>query len=200
MSTVIALSDVRFGLVDARMATYRVGLELDTRRNPAFPRDAVLTRVGWQWLDPGRSEATISMAHIDARGYLGLSGRTVFAVRARYQSASAAVPAYAQPLLGGVGSVRGHRVGSRAGDRLAAASMELRLPLSSPDSFGNVGVRLFFDTGATFGVNERLRQTRFSQGAGVGVFVSAAFFALQFDAAHDLHGSVRLHVGTGVSF
>ena len=120
---------------------------------------------GWQWLDPGHRGATISIPQIDARGFLGLFGRTVLAVRARYQGASAAVPAYAQPLLGGVGSggvgsVRGHRVGARAGDRLAAASVELRWPLTSPLSVGTMGARLFFDTGATYNVNERLGQTR----------------------------------------
>ena len=205
ISTRIGWSDVRFGLTDARVATYQVGVEVDTRRNAGFPRDAVFARAGWQWLDPGRHEAAISQPQIDARGYLGLFGRTVLAVRARYQGASAAVPAYAQPLLGGVGSggvgsVRGHRVGARAGDRLAAASVELRLPLSSPLSFGTLGARLFFDTGATFGVNERLGQTRFSQGAGAGLFWNAAFLTLQLDAAHDRRGGARVHVGTGVSF
>ena len=129
----------------------------------------------------------------------------MLAVRARYQGASAALPAYAQPLLGGVGSggvvsVHGHRVGARAGDRLAAAAVELRLPLSSPLSFETMGARLFFDTGATYNVNERLGQTRFSQGAGAGVFFNAAFLTLQFDAAHDLRGGTHLHVGTRVSF
>ena len=205
ISAEVGWADVRFGPIDEPLATYQVAMEVDTRRNPGFPRDAVFVRAGWQWLDPGRRGAPISMPRVDARGFLGLSGRTVLAVRARYQGASAAVPAYAQPLLGGVGSggvvaVRGQRLGARAGDRLAAASVELRLPLTSPLSFGTLGVRLFFDTGATYSVTERLGRTRFSQGAGAGVFFNAAFLTLQFDAAHDLRGGARLHVGTGVSF
>ena len=144
--------------------------------------------------------AVISMPQIDARGFLGLFGRTVLAVRAQYQGASAAVPAYAQPLLGGIGSVRGHRVGARAGDKLAAASAELRFPLSSPLRFGMLGLRVFFDTGATYNANERLGQTQFSHGAGAGVFLNAAFLTLQLDAAKDLRGGARLHFATGVSF
>ena len=170
--------DVRFGLIDERLAIYRVGLELDTRRNIGFPRDAVFVRATWQWLDPTKGAAAISQPQLDARGFIGLFGQSVLAFRAQYQGASAAVPAYVQPLLGGGGSVRGHRVGVRAGDRLAAASAELRLPLSSPISFGTVGVRLFVDTGAVWDVGERLRKTRFSQGVGGGVFLGAAFVNL----------------------
>ena len=199
-STEVRWSDVRFGPIDETLATYRIGLEVDTRRNAAFPRDAVFARADWQWLDPGLGGAAISMPQIDARGFLGLFGRTVLAVRGQYQGASAAVPAYAQPLLGGVGSVRGHQVGARAGDRLAAASAELRLPLDSPLRFGIIGARLFFDTGATYHVNERLGRTRFSQGAGAGVFLNAAFLSLQIDVAHDLRGGARVHFATGVSF
>ena len=192
--------DVRFGLIDERLATYRVGLELDTRRTIGFPRDAVFARAVWQWLDPVGAAAAISQPQLDARGFIGLFGQSVLALRAQYQGASAAVPAYAQPLLGGGGSVRGHRVGLRAGDRLAAASAELRFPLNSPLSFGKAGVRLFVDSGAVWDVEERLRKTRFSQGVGGGVFLGAAFVNLQLDLAHDLRGGARLHFATSVSF
>ena len=134
-------SDVRFGLIDERLATYRVGLELDTRRDAGFPRDAVFARADWQWLDPVGGAGRVAQPYVDARGFIGLFGQSVLALRAQYQGASAAVPAYAQPLLGGGGSVRGHRVGERVGDRLAVASAELRFPLSSPMSFGKAGVR-----------------------------------------------------------
>ena len=193
-------SDVGFGLIGERLATYRVGLELDTRRDVGFPRDAVFARVAWQWLGPAGSAGAISQPQLDARGFIGLFGQSVLALRAQYQGANRAVPAYAQPLLGGGGSARGHRVGARAGDRLAAASAELRFPVSSPMSFAKAGVRLFFDTGAVYGVDARLRQTRFSQGVGGAVFLGAAFVNLQLDLAHDLRGSARLHFATSVSF
>ena len=195
-----SVSDVRFGLIDERVATYRVGLELDTRRDIGFPRDAVFARAVWQWLDPAGGAAAVSQPQLDARGFIGLFRQSVLALRVQYQGASAAVPAYAQPLLGGGGSVRGHRLGMRAGDRLAAASAELRFPLNSPMSFGKAGVRLFVDTGAVWDVDERVRTTRFSQGVGGGVFLGAAFVNLQLDLAHDLRGGARLHFATSVSF
>ena len=193
-------SDVGFGLIGDRLATYQVGLELDTRRDVGFPRDAVFTRAAWQWLDPAGGAVAIAQPQLDARGFISLFGQSVLALRAQYQGASRAVPAYAQPLLGGGGSVRGHRVGAQAGDRLAAASAELRFPVSSPMSFAKAGVRLFFDTGAVYDVDEPLRQTRFSQGVGGGVFLGAAFVNLQLDLAHDLSGGARLHFATSVSF
>ena len=200
VSAYAAWSDVRFGLISDRIVTYRVGLELDTRRNIGFPRDAVFARAVWQWLDAAGGAAAMSQPQLDVRGFIGLFGQSVLAFRAQGQGASAAVPAYAQPLLGGAGSVRGHRVGTRAGDRLAAASAELRFPMNSPLSFGRAGVRLFVDTGAVWDVDERLRKTRFSQGVGGGVCLSAAFVNLQLDLAHDLRGGARLHVATSVSF
>jgi outer membrane protein assembly factor BamA len=193
-------SDIGFGQVDDRLATYQVGLELDTRRSAGFPRNAVYARAAWQLLDPASTTRTIAQPQLEARGFIGLFGQSVLALRARYQGASTALPLYAQPLLGGGDTVRGHRVGARAGDRLTMASAELRFPLSSPMSFGKAGVRLFFDTGAVWDVDERLRKTRFSQGVGGGLFLNAAFVNLQLDVGHNLRGSARVHFGTSVSF
>ena len=193
-------SDVGFGAVAETVATYRVGLELDTRRNEGFPRDAVVAHAGWQWLDRAGAGGVVTQPQADVRGFVGLSGQTVLGLRVLYQGANGFLPGYAQPLLGGLASVRGHRFGHRAGDRLAAASAELRFPVSSPLSFARAGVRVFFDTGAVYGADDDIHRTRFSQGAGAGVFLNAAFVNLQADVAHDLDDGVRLHFGTGVSF
>ncbi len=193
-------ADVRFGLLNEQVATHRLGLEFDTRRDVGFPRDAIFVQAGWQWLDPAGGAGTVRQPQLDARVFIGLFGQTAMALRAHYQGASAAVPVYAQPLLGGGASVRGHRVGAQAGDRLAAVSAELRVPLNSPMSFGKAGVRLFVDSGAVCDVDERLRKTKFLQGVGAGVFTSAAFINLQLDVGHDLHGGARVHFRTNVSF
>ena len=193
-------SDVGFGAIAETAATYRVGVELDTRRNAGFPRDAILAHAGWQWLDRAGGNGVVTQPQADVRGFVGLWGQTVLGLRARYQGASGPLPAYARPLLGGAATVRGHRFGHRAGDRLAAASAELRFPVSSPLSSGRVGVRLFFDTGVVYAAGDDIYRTRFSQGAGAGVFLNAAFVNLQVDLAHDLDGGLRLHFGTGVSF
>ncbi|MEE2965654.1 MAG: BamA/TamA family outer membrane protein [Acidobacteriota bacterium] len=193
-------SDVDFGFLNDQVVTHRLGLQLDTRRDDGFPRDAVFVEARWQWLDPAGGVPTLSQPQLDARLFIGLVGQTVVAFRAQYQGASGTVPVYAQPLVGGATSVRGHRVGAQAGDRLAAVSAELRVPLNSPMSFGKAGVRAFIDSGAVFDVDKRLRKTQFLQGVGVGVFTSAAFINLQLDVGYDLHGSARVHFRTNVSF
>lgn len=194
------LADVRLGLLDDRLATYRAAVELDTRTDAGFPRDALFVTAGWSWLDPASPGPVVTRPELDARGFVGLIGQSVLALRARWVGASSTVPVYEQPLLGGEGSVRGHRVGERAGDRLALASAELRLPIGSPLTFANAGVRLFFDTGAVYDVGQSIRKARFSRGAGVGLFLSAAIFSLQLDVGHDTRGSARVHFGSTVSF
>ena len=195
-----AWDDVRFGEVDDQVGIHRIGMQWDTRHDPGFPRDALFVQAGWQWIDPTGAAPPVSQPQLDARGYLGLSGQSVLAVRAQYQGASAALPLYAQPLLGGSATVRGYRFGVQAGDRLAAASAELRVPVNSPLSFARTGVRVFFDTGAVFDVDQRLRKTRFLQGAGAGVFASVAFLTLELDLARGFDSGLRLHVRTSVSF
>ena len=192
--------DVRFGSLAETAAAWRVGVAVDTRRTPAFPRDAVAADAGWQWLDRAGGGGVVARPRADVRGFVGLFGQTVLALRAQYEGAGGPLPPWARPVLGGRAAVRGHRFGHRADDRLAAASAELRFPVNSPLSLGAAGVRVFFDTGAVHGAGDDLRRARFSRGAGVGVFFAAAFVNLQLDAARDLDGGARLHFGTRVTF
>ncbi len=139
-------SDVAFGgastpalETDDRLTASGVDLTLDTRVDPTFPRNAVYARAAWEHLDfasgPARQRTTL-----DGRGYLGLFGSSVLAVRAMHGRADGPLPPYEQWLLGGPSSVRGFRTGSFVGDRVAAGSIELRLPFSSPLRVGKTGV------------------------------------------------------------
>ena len=67
-------SDVGFGTIAETAATYRVGVELDTRRNAGFPRDAVMAHAGWQWLDRTGGAGVVAQPQADVRGFVGLSG------------------------------------------------------------------------------------------------------------------------------
>ena len=86
---------------------------------------------------------------VERRGLLERSG---VAGRLWFEGASALLPPWERALLGGSpaagGTLRGWPVGAAAGDRLAAASIELRLPLTSLLSEGRIGVRFFYDTAA----------------------------------------------------
>lgn len=192
-------SRVRFGDRSERLDAYRLALERDTRSDRLFPRSGAFLRVGWEGLRPEGGPA-IRRPHLDARGFVGLFGRSVLALRARYEGANAPLPPYARPLLGGMDSVRGHRVGAEASDRLAAASVELRSPLNDPLDPRKWGVRLFYDFGAVAAAGEEFRRSPLRRGLGAGVFLRAPFLTLLLDVASDLEGGGRVHLSTTARF
>ena len=116
------------------------------------------------------------------------------------------MPAYERALLGGSpaagGTLRGWPAGIAVEDRIAAASIELRLPITSVLSEGRVGLRLFYDTAAVYDAEAPLRRAGFLEGAGAGVFFMPPRFGLpvSVDVAHDFAGGVRIHGSAGFGF
>ena len=191
---------VGFAGPSERLTRLRAGLEYDGASAGAFPRDDVKWRASVERLAvAGGSEAVIR-PRLDAQAFKGVGGQAVLAARFLFEGASAVLPPYEKALLGGGGNLRGWRVGARVGDRLAAASVELRLPLGSPIAMGNAGVRLFYDTAAAYDAGGSLGDQRFLKGAGAGVFLTVPFGSLHLDAGHDFRGSVRIHAGAGLGF
>jgi outer membrane protein assembly factor BamA len=173
-------------------------VRLDTRLDPSFPRDAIDLRVGWEHLDFDAGSAGIWKG--DLRGYVGLTGANVLALRALLARADAPVPLSEQPLLGGGDTLRGYRTGYRADDSLAVVSAEVRVPLTSPLSFGRFGVKGFVDAGTVWPAAARLRDQSFDRGIGGGVYAGVAAFMLNVDVAWPESGGPRVHVGMGVTF
>ena len=195
-----AWEDVGFVGPADRLTRLTVGLDFDGVSAGAFPRDDVKLRAAVERMGiAGRSGAVIR-PRIDAQAFKGVGGQAVLAARFLFEGASAALPPYEKALLGGGGNLRGWRVGAKVGDRLAAASIELRLPLGSPISMGNAGVRFFYDTAAVYDAGRSLSDQRFVKGAGAGVFLTVPFGSLHLDAGHDFRGSVRIHAGAGLGF
>jgi hypothetical protein len=196
-----ARTDVVFGGLDERFASYGGSVSLSVGARSAFPRDAFVARVGWErmdWLNVARPSAT--RLDLDVRGFQKLVGQSVLAVRALYRGANRPLPAYEHALLGGAATLRGSRVGMAAGDRLTAGSVELRLPLDSPLSVGAAGISLFGDIGAVTSAGRSFTDVAFPEGAGIGLFFSAPLVRIQLDLAHNFEGSVRAHVSAGLRF
>lgn len=193
-------SDVTFGGLEDSLARYRATLEVDTRSNVSFPRNAVWARASYEWLDVSGRHRTVGRPRFEAEAYAGLIGQAVFVVRADYFGADAPVPPYEQPLLGGSGSLRGWRAGEMAGDRRVEGSIELRVPFSSPLSIGRTGAVVFIDSGATYDVGQRLARVHFRRGAGAGVFFNVPLVQFRVVAAHNLIDDVRVHVSAALSF
>lgn len=197
------LAGVRFGDLDDTYAAPAVDMVVDTRVDPGFPRNAVhLTASGEQLRFDG--DRRIGRWSTDLRGYVGLFGPAVLALRAANVRASGTLPPYEQALLGGGSSLRGYEAGYRAGDNLAALSAELRIPVTSPLSVGRFGVKGFVDAGTVYQAGGRLSDQRFDRGAGAGAFVSWAVLRAGLDVAWPLgqpeRSGPRWHFGLGVTF
>ncbi len=197
---------VTFGDTENRFVRYGAGVALDTRADPVFPRNAVFATAGWDHLD-FREGVAVNRLRFDARGYIGLIGQTVLSLRAQFARADRPLPPYERFLLGGAESLRGYRAGTFAGDALAAASAELRVPVNSPLSFARMGLDGFVDVGTVYdhaagsrGGIVHLRDASFHPGFGGGVFMFASVFQINADVAFRRDGGARLHVMSGFRF
>lgn len=190
--------DVHFGELRDQVTRAGVDATIDTRVDPAFPRNAVHATFGVDRIrfDAGRA----NQKKIDARGYLGLFGQTVLALRALSVTTDTPLPLYEHNLLGGDANLRGYDAGFRAGDNLAATSAELRIPLTSPLNFGRFGVKAFVDWGAIYGVGEKLGDQTFERGVGGGAYLHMTVVSVSLDVARSLSGNTRFHFGFGVTF
>jgi outer membrane protein assembly factor BamA len=190
--------DVRFGDLVDRVSRFGGEVTLDTRVDPAFPRNAIQATFGIDRVTFNAGHANQKRA--DVRGYVGLFGQTVLALRALSTTTDTPLPIYEHNLLGGAANLRGYDAGHKAGDNLAAASAELRIPLTSPLNVGRFGVKAFVDWGTIYGVGDKLSDQTFDRGIGGGAYLHLTIVSLSLDVARSLTGNTRFHFGMGVTF
>ena len=203
-----AWEDVRFATRSERLFRSAVYLDYgDYRETPATARrNTVVVRAGIERFATVGDRATVLRPRLDARAYASAGGQAILAARLFFEGASAPLPPYERALLGGSpaarGTLRGWPAGAAVGDRIAAASIELRLPITSLLSEAQVGLRFFADTAAVYDAESSVRQASFLEGAGVGVFVMPPGFGfpVSIDVAHDFAGRVRMHASAGFGF
>jgi outer membrane protein assembly factor BamA len=196
------LAGVEFGDSDETFLAPTADLILDTRLDPAFPRNAVYALGAVEQLRFDHDRDVVRWT-ADLRGYVGLMGSSVLALRALNIRANGPVPAYEQSLLGGDTTLRGFDFGYRVGDNLASMSAELRVPITSPISVGRFGVKGFLDAGAAYPHGAAVTDQTFERGAGAGVFMSWAVLRMGLDVAWPVSGSShkpQWHFGMGVAF
>jgi outer membrane protein assembly factor BamA len=182
-----------------RVINVGAGVILDTRLDPFLARNAVYLRAAESWYDVREHEG-FNRTELEAHGYLGLVGQTFLVASANYDGADAARPDYLKPLLGGPPTVRGFSSGTAAGDSLLNTSLELRVPLNSPLSFGKIGVSAFMDAGTVYGAGQSFGDTPWLKGAGGSVWFAAAFIKVNISVAHGFGASTRVHALGNVNF
>jgi surface antigen Omp85-like protein/POTRA domain-containing FtsQ-type protein len=194
-------ASVDFDTLDDHLWTIAADVALDTRSDPAFPRNAVFLGTGWTGLSISDRSGQISKYSVDARGYVGVIRQLVLATRAQFTSADAPLPPYERLLLGGSSTLRGFGTGTFDGDRRFVTSAELRLPITSILSSAKLGVSAFFDAGTVYDAGQRLENAAWHRGVGGGVFLIASVFRLNLDIAHGLKtGDTHVHFGMGFPF
>ncbi|PYR02555.1 MAG: hypothetical protein DMF97_04415 [Acidobacteria bacterium] len=188
---------VSFFDVQDRFAQAGFDIAFDTRIDPALPRNAVYVRAA---VDRLTVQHGVTRSDIDARGYVGLLGQTVLALRVLRQDSNKPLPPYLKPLLGGMSNLRGFASGTAAGDTLMALSAEAIVPLTSPLDVGKMGVSVFTDAGTTYDKGTRLTDQTLKRGYGGSLWFAAAFLRLNIAVAHGRGSTTRIHVGGSVSF
>lgn len=172
-------------------------LLVDTRTDPAFPRNAVWGRAAIDRLDV--VTGVRRRVRLDASGALGLPLASTITVRGFLTSSDGSLPAYEQTMIGGGLATRGYRRGYRVGDNAAGASVSLARPFGSPLQVVRHGVRAFVDWGATYDAGTKLDDARFDRGAGVGWFANLMALNAYVDVGHGDAGW-RVHVRFGTGF
>ena len=195
-------SDVDFAGVDERFATLGAQAVLDTRIDPTVPGDAVYLGLDWRRLffRNGSASRDVGQFTIDLRGYKRLFGQSLLAGQFLWTPATGAMPAYEQPFIGGGKTLRGTKPGRFIGDSSAIATVELRLPLTSPLSFGRGGVHFFYDTAKVYNDGESFSDSEWHHGVGTGLFFNVAIVGVRFDLGWDLEGGTRFHIGSSMKF
>jgi hypothetical protein len=197
----VTRAHVKFGPFPA-VDQWTIGADaaLDTRGDPAFPRNAVYAGVGWNALHHDQLPR-INRYRYDGRGYLGLVGQAVLAGRVQYFTSDRAQPIHERYLIGGAATLRGFRAGAFHGNRAIVTSGELRVPLTSVISGATLGLNVFHDAAKAVDHDVSLRETRWQRSTGAGLFLIASVLRLNLDVAraHNV-GGTRVHLSTGFAF
>jgi outer membrane protein assembly factor BamA len=145
---------VSFAAIRDRFQSVGGDVTFDTRLDPLLPRNAVYAVASVEHLNFSEGEP-VTRSRLEARGYIGFVGPTVFALRAVREDANRGLPPYLKSLLGGWSSLRGFQAGAFVGDTLVAESAELRIPVGSPLRIAKLGVSVFTDAGVAYDRGQR---------------------------------------------
>jgi len=192
---------VKFGEVDDKVTRAGGDVAIDTRVDPANPRNAVQLMFGIDRLKFDAGDFQANQKKADLHGYVGLFGQVVLAVRGLSITTDHELPPYEQILLGGSANLRGYDAGYKAGDNVAALSAELRIPITSPLQVGRFGVKAFVDAGTTYAVGDKLKDQHLDdRGIGGGVYLQLPLINVSLDVARSRQGDTHFSFGLGVTF
>lgn len=202
------VTDGRVGIED-KLTTIGADLVLDTRtKQSQEQKNGVYAALGFKRLsfdatsvaanEEARGTASANRMTFDGRAFLGIIRMTVLGVRADPASPDQPMPPLDQSLLNGIPSLRGSDAGSRANDNLAGAAVEMLMPINSPASLGQMGLKVFADATAVYPGGDTLADQKFGRGYGAGVYLDRSTFSMGLDVGWPEQGigpNAQLQVG-----
>lgn len=197
LSATADVAAVKFGDTRDRAERLIAGLDVDTRADPAVPRNAVWGRATIERL---RVDAGARRRHVlDANGAVGLFKGTALSARVFQTSADGPLPPFEQAWIGGAATVRGYKAGYRVADNAAGASLAYTKPFGSALSIAHVGLRAFVDWAAVYAAGTSWRDASYDRGIGAGAFATAGSFVIGLDVARGRDQTrVHLRIGLGM--
>lgn len=188
---------VTFAGASADVDRLTADLLLDTRTDPAFPRNAVWGRAAIDRLDV--ATGVRRRLRTDVSGALGLPFAATITARAFLASSDGTLPRYEQAMIGGGLATRGYRRGHRVDDNAAGASLTLARAFGSPLQVVRHGVRVFVDWAAVYAAGTKAADASFDRGTGIGWFANLMALNAYVDVGH-ANGDWRVHVRFGTGF
>ncbi len=188
---------VRFDGARDDVGRVTADLMVDTRLDPAFPRNAVWGRAAIERLDV--VTGIRRRVRVDGSAALGLPLGSALTLRGFLVSADGALPRYEQTMIGGGMATRGYRRGFRVDDNAAGVSLTWAYAFGSPLATVRHGVRTFVDWGAVYAAGTKLDRATFDRGAGVGWFANLLAVNAYLDVGRG-QGQWRAHVRFGTGF
>ena len=154
-------------------------------------------------VDDSRLARAFAAAALRAKGHevVEIEPNSLFEIlRVLREDANRPQPLYLRSLLGGWSNLRGFEAGYKTGDTLVATSVEWRMPISSPLSFGKLGISLFADWGTAYEKGQRLRDQTLDRGLGGSVWLALTGFRLSVGVARGKGAGTRVNFGGGLTF
>ena len=195
----VGYQEVEFGGERDSFTSGGLDVTLDTRDNPAMPRNAVLATASTEVLffDSGQQ---VVRTRTEATGFIGIVGQHVLIVRALREDADKAQPPYMRSILGGWNAVRGFKTGFLTGDTLVSGTIEWRIPISAPMKIGKFGVSAFWDWGTAYDHGQSLRDQPIYKGVGGTAWFAVASVRMAMAVARGIGASTRVHFSGTIGF
>ena len=172
---------------------------VDTRVDPLMPHNAIFVRSAVERLhfsdgetqrsDPKSTRTATSACIVEPSWRFEPCARTSAVPRLPFTNRCSVVRAISAAFA------RGMPLATRS----SQASVELRIPTTSPLRMARFGYSVFMDAGTTYDRGQRFGDQKLEKGVGAGIWATAPLFRFSVAVARGIGSGMRVHVGAGLT-